>query len=48
MTTPDELAERLLGDLDERLAAADAELAADYPGERPGRRTNIAVTQESA
>lgn len=38
MTTPDELAERLLGHLDERLAATDAELAADYPGERPGRQ----------
>src|SRR6187431_689396 len=34
----DDLAARLAGELDERLAAADAALAAGYPGERPGRQ----------
>jgi citrate lyase beta subunit len=34
----DELAARLTGELDERLARADAALAAGYPGERPGRQ----------
>ncbi|MEZ0578337.1 aldolase/citrate lyase family protein [Nocardioides sp. MH1] len=38
MTGPDDIAARLLADLDERLAPVDAELAADYPGERPGRQ----------
>ena len=38
MTAPDELAQRLAGELDARLAAADAALAAGYPGERPGRQ----------
>lgn len=38
MTTSEELAARLVGDLDERLAAADAALARQYPGERPGRQ----------
>ena len=33
-----DLAARLISDLDGRLAAADAALAADYPGERPGRQ----------
>ena len=32
------LASRLAGELDVRLAAADAALAAGYPGERPGRQ----------
>lgn len=32
------LSERLVADLDARLSAVDAELAADYPGERPGRQ----------
>lgn len=35
---PDDLADRLTRELDERLATADAALAADYPGERPGRQ----------
>jgi citrate lyase beta subunit len=34
----DDLAARLTAELDERLAAADAALAAGYPGERPGRQ----------
>jgi citrate lyase beta subunit len=34
----DELATRLSGELDERLAQADAALTAGYPGERPGRQ----------
>ncbi|PZF81101.1 DUF6986 family protein [Jiangella anatolica] len=34
----DELAASLLGQLDARLAAADAALARAYPGERPGRQ----------
>ena len=34
----DELAARLSGELDERLATADAALAAGFPGERPGRQ----------
>jgi citrate lyase beta subunit len=34
----EELAARLTGELDERLARADAALAAQYPGERPGRQ----------
>jgi citrate lyase beta subunit len=38
MTTPDELAGRLAGELDVRLAAADAALSEGYPGERPGRQ----------
>lgn len=38
MTDSDALASRLAGELDERLAAADAALAAGYPGERPGRQ----------
>ncbi len=38
MTDPDELASRLAGELDERLAGADAALAAGFPGERPGRQ----------
>jgi citrate lyase beta subunit len=38
MTTPEELAARLTGELDERLAAADAALAREYPGERLGRQ----------
>ena len=38
MTDPAELAARLTGELDERLAAADAALAAGFPGERPGRQ----------
>ncbi|KAA1419007.1 aldolase [Nocardioides humilatus] len=38
MTTPEDLAGQLLGALDERLAPVDAELAADYPGDRPGRQ----------
>jgi citrate lyase beta subunit len=38
MTDPGALADRLTADLDERLAAADAALAAGYPGERPGRQ----------
>ncbi len=38
MTDSDELASRLAGELDERLAAADAALAAGFPGERPGRQ----------
>ncbi|HRD63810.1 MAG TPA: hypothetical protein PL137_23125, partial [Nocardioides sp.] len=32
------LADQLIAELDERLAAADAALAAGYPGERPGRQ----------
>ena len=35
---PDDLAARLTAELDERLAEADAQLAARYPGERPGRQ----------
>jgi citrate lyase beta subunit len=35
---PDDLAATLTGELDERLADADAVLAAGYPGERPGRQ----------
>ena len=35
---PDELSDRLAAELDERLADADAALAAGYPGERPGRQ----------
>ena len=38
MTDPDDLAARLTGELDDRLAEADAVLAAGYPGERPGRQ----------
>ena len=38
MTDPAELARRLTEELDERLAGADAALAAQYPGERPGRQ----------
>ena len=38
MTDPDELSARLAGELDERLAEADAQLAARYPGERAGRQ----------
>jgi citrate lyase beta subunit len=38
VTDPAELAARLTIELDERLAAADAALAAGYPGERPGRQ----------
>src|SRR6185436_642996 len=38
MADPGELAARLTTELDERLAAADAALAAGYPGERPGRQ----------
>ena len=38
MTTPDEVTKGVLGRLDDLLAAADAELAASYPGERPGRQ----------
>ncbi len=38
MSTADELASTLLGRLDRMLAATDAELAASYPGERPGRQ----------
>jgi citrate lyase beta subunit len=38
MTDPAELATRLTSELDQRLAAADAALAAEYPGERPGRQ----------
>src|ERR1700712_5235789 len=38
MTDPSDLAARLTSELDERLAAADAALAAGYPGERPGRQ----------
>ncbi|MDX6372156.1 MAG: hypothetical protein QOD98_1144 [Nocardioidaceae bacterium] len=34
----DERAARLSAELDERLAAADAALVAEYPGERPGRQ----------
>ncbi|QIG43581.1 aldolase [Nocardioides anomalus] len=33
-----DLADRLTRELDERLAGADAALARDYPGERPGRQ----------
>jgi len=33
-----DLATRLLSDLDVRLATADAALAAEYPGDRPGRQ----------
>lgn len=36
--TPASLAASLVAELDEKLAAADAALAADYPGERPGRQ----------
>ena len=38
MTDPDELSARLAAELDERLAEADAALAARYPGERAGRQ----------
>src|SRR3954453_9886356 len=38
MVDPDELSARLAAELDERLADADAALAAQYPGERPGRQ----------
>jgi citrate lyase beta subunit len=38
VTDPTELAARLAGELDVRLARADAALAAGYPGERPGRQ----------
>ena len=38
MSDHSELARRLTADLDERLADADAALAAGYPGERPGRQ----------
>ncbi len=38
MSTPDELAATVLGQLDDMLAATDAELAASYPGDRPGRQ----------
>ena len=38
MAEPTELAARLVSELDERLAGADAALAAGYPGERPGRQ----------
>jgi citrate lyase beta subunit len=38
MTRTDDLAQRLVGELDERLAAADAALATGYRGERPGRQ----------
>jgi citrate lyase beta subunit len=38
MTDPDELADRLSAELDERLAEADAALASRYPGERAGRQ----------
>jgi citrate lyase beta subunit len=38
MTDPDDLAARLTGELDDRLAEADGVLAAGYPGERPGRQ----------
>jgi citrate lyase beta subunit len=34
----DDLAARLTGELDERLAVADAALAAGFPGDRPGRQ----------
>lgn len=36
--TADDLASTVLARLDELLAATDAELAASYPGERPGRQ----------
>ncbi len=38
MIDPDELAARLATELDDRLADADAALAARYPGERAGRQ----------
>ena len=38
MIDPDELSARLTAELDERLAEADAQLLARYPGERPGRQ----------
>ena len=38
MIDPDELSARLAAELDERLAEADAALAARYPGERAGRQ----------
>src|SRR5215203_4048515 len=38
LMTTDDLAGTLLARLDERLAEGDAELAAQYPGERPGRQ----------
>src|SRR4051794_14264910 len=38
VTDPRALAARLTAELDERLAAADAALAAGFPGERPGRQ----------
>ncbi len=38
MTDPDELTARLTAELDERLAEADAALAASYPGERAERQ----------
>src|SRR4051795_7119217 len=37
-TDPTDLAARLTAELDERLGAADAALAAGFPGERPGRQ----------
>ncbi len=38
MVDPDELSARLADELDQRLAEADAALAARYPGERAGRQ----------
>jgi hypothetical protein len=38
VTDPDDLADRLTAELDERLADADAQLASRYPGERAGRQ----------
>lgn len=38
MSDPAELARRLTTELDERLADADAALAAQFPGDRPGRQ----------
>src|SRR4051794_4091470 len=38
MVDPDELSARLTEELDERLAEADAALAARYPGDRAGRQ----------
>jgi hypothetical protein len=38
MIDPDALSARLAGELDERLAEADAALAAGYPGDRAGRQ----------
>src|SRR3954452_5257736 len=37
-TDPADLAARLTAELDERLGAADAALAAGFPGDRPGRQ----------